>query len=1000
MELSLCLLALVGLLAKSISLPLVIASCFGCNPKFSSWKSEGEGSNCCLWDGVECDENTGHVVALDLSSSCLYGSIDSHSSLFLLSHLRRLDLADNHFNYSRIPTALRQFSRLTYLNLSMSRFFGQVPSEISHLSELSCLDLGFNYDGEKFLELKNPNFGSLIQNLTSLEKLDLSLVNMPSTIPDLLANFSSLVSLLLQDCGLYGEFPANIFLLPNLEDLNVEFNEFLTGHFPEFNHSHLSVVELGGTSFSGNIPSSVENLVSLSRLDVSDCSFSGHIPSSLGKLSHLSALDLGNNNFNGHIPYSLQNLTQLTSFSLYANKVTGPIPSWLGNLTQLVYIYLHQNELDGLVPQSLSRLRNLEGLSLQHNNLVGTLIFDMFLNMKSLAYLELGNNKFSLLFGKKNVNATVSKFKLLGLSSCNISSEFPNFLEHQNQLEWLDLASNGIHGLIPQWMWHTSIKTLKAVDISNNSLTGFQVQPSAVLPWIYLRILDLSFNMLQGKLPLPPQSISYYDVSNNRLNGEIRVEICNFSSLLVLDLASNNFSGKIPQCSSGNFGNPLLVLNLRNNSFDGSIPQTCTKTSNLRMLDVSHNKFQGKLPRSLATCMMLEHLDVADNHIIDIFPTWLGTLPELKHLILKNNGFYGPIGKPRNTFEFSKLRVIDLSYNGFTMELPSEYIFIWESMKDINVSDPAYTNVNIFVELAEMYLNISIKYYYSTTIVHKRVETVYPKIQEAFAAVDLSSNKFTGGIPNVIGNLKGLRSLNLSNNKLIGHIPSSLMNISNLESLDLSYNQLFGEISHQLTQLTFLQIFDVAHNRLTGPIPQGNQFNTFGSASFEDNLGLCGNPLPKKCDNSDPSPPLSSSASEKDHDDGSWYSIEYDWKFVLVGFISGLFVGVALGDIVNTRRLHGWLLWTFGKMVLPRRKDQRERSAIIDNSITKFFTERRKQRMKTAVCLPLTYTSLGNEAARNRNRDRPGISASSVAAEIVLPREMSLGHQKLALGSV
>ncbi|PON89759.1 Leucine-rich repeat domain containing protein [Trema orientale] len=958
MELSLCLLALVGLVVKSVSLPLVIAGSFGTSiqpcschddeksallqfkqsfvidkaastsqgayPKVSSWKSEGEGSNCCLWDGVECDENTSHVVALDLSSSCLYGSIDSNSSLFLLSHLRRLDLADNHFNYSRIPTALRQFSRLTYLNLSMSRFFGQIPSEISHLSELSCLDLGFNYDentGEKSLELKNPNLGSLIQNLTSLEKLDLSLVDMPSTIPDLLANFSSLVSLLLQDCGLYGEFPAHIFLLPNLEVLNVQSNEFLTGHFPEFKPSHLSVVELGGTSFSGNIPSSVENLASLSLLDVSDCSFSGHIPSSLGKLSHLSALDLGNNNFNGHIPSSLQNLTQLTSFSLYANKMTGPIPSWLGNLTQLVYIYLHQNELDGLVPQSLSRLRNLEGLSLHHNNLVGTLIFDVFLNMKSLAYLELGNNKFSLLFGKKNVNATVSKFKLLGLSSCNISSEFPNFLRHQNQLEWLDLASNGIHGLIPQWMWNTSIKTLKAIDISNNSLTGFQVQPSAFLPWINLRILDLSFNMLQGKLPLPPQSISYYDVSNNRLNGEIWAEICSFSSLLVLDLASNNFSGKIPQCSSGNFGNSLLILNLRNNSFDGSIPQTCTKTSNLRMLDISHNKFQGKLPRSLATCVMLEHLDVADNHLIDIFPTWLGTLPELKHLIMKNNGFYGPIGKPRKRFEFSKLRVIDLSYNGFTMELPSEYIFIWESMKDINVSDPAYTNVNIFVELAEMYLNISIKYYYSTTIVHKRVERVYPKIQEAFAAVDLSSNKFTGGIPNVIGNLKGLRSLNLSNNKLIGHIPSSLMNISDLESLDLSYNQLLGEISQQLTQLTFLQIFDVAHNRLTGPIPQGNQFSTFGSASFEDNLGLCGNPLPKKCDNSDPSPPLSSSAFEKDHDDdGSWYSIEYDWKFVLVGLISGLFVGVALGEIVNTRRLQGWLLWTFGKMVLPRRK--------------------------------------------------------------------------------
>ncbi|KAJ9686887.1 hypothetical protein PVL29_015656 [Vitis rotundifolia] len=41
-------------------------------PKVAMWKSHGEGSDCCSWDGVECDRETGHVIDLHLSSSCPY----------------------------------------------------------------------------------------------------------------------------------------------------------------------------------------------------------------------------------------------------------------------------------------------------------------------------------------------------------------------------------------------------------------------------------------------------------------------------------------------------------------------------------------------------------------------------------------------------------------------------------------------------------------------------------------------------------------------------------------------------------------------------------------------------------------------------------------------------------------------------------------------------------------------------------------------------------------
>ena len=45
------------------------------SPKISSWMAQS--SDCCTWDGIQCDEITGHVISLDLSNSSFYGSINS-----------------------------------------------------------------------------------------------------------------------------------------------------------------------------------------------------------------------------------------------------------------------------------------------------------------------------------------------------------------------------------------------------------------------------------------------------------------------------------------------------------------------------------------------------------------------------------------------------------------------------------------------------------------------------------------------------------------------------------------------------------------------------------------------------------------------------------------------------------------------------------------------------------------------------------------------------------
>ncbi|XVE90654.1 hypothetical protein DITRI_Ditri20bG0094500 [Diplodiscus trichospermus] len=179
----------------------------------------------------------------------------------------------------------------------------------------------------------------------------------------------------------------------------------------------------------------------------------------------------------------------------------------------------------------------------------------------------------------------------------------------------------------------------------------------------------------------------------------------------------------------------------------------------------------------------------------------------------------------------------------------------------------------------------------------------YPKIIRSLAAIDTSSNRFDVEILESIGNLKGFHLLNFSNNNLVGRIPLAISKLTNLEALDLSLNKLAGRIPWELSaQLTFLEFLNVSYNHLTRPIPQGHQFGTFQSSSFDGNLGLCGKPLLKECDSSEIVLPVPSSTSE-----GSGL---LDWKIVLLGYVIGFLIGLVVGHFVTTRK-HDWFTKTF-----------------------------------------------------------------------------------------
>ncbi|KAF5468455.1 hypothetical protein F2P56_012605 [Juglans regia] len=818
--------------------------------KVSSWKPD-QISDCCKWDGVECNKDTGHVIGLDFSSSCLKGFLNSSSSLFRLAHLQNLNLADNDFNSSPLPTSFRQFSRLTNLNLSNSVVSGQIPSEILELSKLVSLDLSYNHR----LKLQKSGLTVIAQNFTNLEVLNLAHVVISSNVPNIFANLTSLTSLTLYKSDLHGEFPVGIFHLPNLQLLRIEFNEYLTGYVPELNiTSPLVTLGLRFTNFYGEIPDSIGHLKSLVEFTAGNCNFSGEIPSSLG------------------------------------------------NLTILIDLDLVSNRLHGSIPQSISRLVNLETLRLDNNYFSGRVEFELFLRLGKLEVLQLSGNNISLLINP-STNSTFPKFSILCLYDCDLH-EFPEFLRNQDQLEVLELGGNKIHGQVPKWMGNVSIETLWGVGLEHNFLTGFDQFP-VVLPYVNLKLLLLDYNMLQGFGPIPPPSIDIYTVSNNRLTGEIPHLICNLSLITMLDLSSNNLSGNLPQCL-GNLSASLKKLDLQNNSFHGTIPRICGEANKLMMIDFSKNHLQGRVPRSLADCTKLEAVNLGNNQIHDVFPSWLGILPELRVLILRSNEFYGTIGSSDSNFDFPKLHIIDLSNNDLTGKLPSEHFQNWKAMQIVDDEQLKYMEEQKLVRVSRGANHVI--YSFSMTMMNKGTEMVYQKVSNLFIVINLSRNRFEGEIPEVVGHLKGLNLLNLSHNFLTGPIPFTLANLTGLESLDLSQNKLSGVIPRQLTELTFLSHFNVSHNQLTGPIPHGKQFDIFNNNSFSENPKLCGSPLSKKCWNLEDSLPPSSSHNSTNHN--SEFSFEFGWKVVAMGYGCGFVFGVVFGQIVITKN-YCWFMKTF-----------------------------------------------------------------------------------------
>ncbi|GMN53223.1 hypothetical protein TIFTF001_022357 [Ficus carica] len=440
------------------------------SPKMRTWK---EGSDCCFWDGVICDEtSSGLVVGLNLSDSSLQGPLRSNSSLFGLVRLQKLDLAFNDFSSSRIPSRLGQLSSLTYLNLCGSNISGAVPSSIWNLSQLTLLDLSFN--------------------------------DLYGRIPSTLGNLRQLNVLDLSGCGFSGEVPFSIGNLTSLKRLLLLGNSFTGQVFSSLGQlKYLTSLDVSYNNFSGEIPSWLFTLPSLISMSLDNNAFSGPLNIYNGSSPQLKFMSLSGNNLSGQIPKSLAELKSLIFLDLHSNDLSGTLE--LGNFSELWYLDLSENSLLSRVKASTSSkyIPQLQFLYLSSCNLTEfpyLLKYQYRIEQLNLSHNSIRGhipNWFGRI-GKEKLSYTErDSLKLLDLSHNKLSGEVPNIMGDLRSLVALDLGINSFTGLIP--LSFGNLTDLQSLDLSNNNFSGEIPQQLTNLK--FLDDLNLSHNQLTGPIP-------------------------------------------------------------------------------------------------------------------------------------------------------------------------------------------------------------------------------------------------------------------------------------------------------------------------------------------------------------------------------------------------------------------------------------------------------------------------------------------------------------------
>ncbi|XP_043721109.1 receptor-like protein EIX2 [Telopea speciosissima] len=492
--------------------------------------------------------------------------------------------------------------------------------------------------------------------------------------------------------------------------------------------------------------------------------------------------------------------------------------------TEIDWEAAQKSSLGGKISPSLLKLKHLNYLDLSFNiNFQGTHIPKFIGSLHNLRYLNLSFASFGGTIPPHFGN--LSRLQYLDLHTPTPYFYFVEYELNINNPHWLSGLSSSLRYL-----------NMKNVSFTGKSSTDW-IQAVTMLP--SLSELHLSFCELSN-IPLSISSLPYaanftsllvLELAWNNFNSSIIPPwIFNITSLTVLDLSGADTEGRIPK-TLGNLCN-LKRLDLSYSNINGEITEyvnslsICNSNSRLETLHLGYTEVSGLIPSSIGNLSFLIDLDLSSTQLSGPIPTSIGNLSSLIELDLSDTQLSGPI--PTSIGNLSSLRTLDLSYNQKLDATIQSTVDL--SFNQINGSLPLWSNVinlylgtNLFTgqipqNIGEVLGSGVASLDFSGNFLNGSIPSSICQLPSLLYLI-LSNNSLWGELPNCWKHIKGLTVLYLSNNNLSGRIPQSIGYLSSLEILLLSSSNFRGKLPSSLRKCTSISSLDLGTNGFTGNIP-------------------------------------------------------------------------------------------------------------------------------------------------------------------------------------
>ncbi|KAG5564268.1 hypothetical protein RHGRI_000463 [Rhododendron griersonianum] len=412
---------------------------------------------------------------------------------------------------------------------------------------------------------------------------------------------------------------------------------------------------------------------------------------------------------------------------------------------------------------------------------------------------------------------------IASISALNGSQEESGILK---KLEVLDLRGNGFDNSV--WSFLGGLSSIKILDLSYNYGLHGAVHNKDLRNFSNIETLHMDSVMLDDVLPyirvmtsIQVLSLAYSDSKRiPSIEG-----LCELKKLRELDVSGSDFGETLPWCLANLTS--LRLLDLTSNHFTGNIARSpLINLTSLEYLAISDNDFEVPISfKSFFNHSKLVFIESLNNMLLEE-EDFLATSPSFQLIgLCLSSSEHGHIPRSFPRFLYHQHDLIMVKLSDFTNKFPYWLLDNNTRMEILFLSYNSFGGQLLFPSHPMRNLIM-------LDITNNHLEGFLPfKLASSFPSLEflnMSTNNFEGNIPSSFGDMTALKTLDLSNNNLSGEIPVHLAKSCRLLTfLRLSNNFLEGPVLPHQNNLTLLQVLYSANNSFTEIPPNLSRSNLF-----------------------------------------------------------------------------------------------------------------------------------------------------------------------------